>query len=233
MSRVFIVAAATALSFTPILAMAQGAPRVRASRTHQQASISLQAGALRVTQTMTRKAFELQLTDGKDRVRFTGDVNGNVSVQRGDVSRAFSLRTGSSADQAAVIALLTESTAVRSFDSVMRSGWAASAKSAVLFRAAHSMLGALRGSDRPVAALFRNGAPAANASIIPVRRDGPAACWDAYSRDVIRYTFDLEGCIDEADDSINPLHLAWCAYEYNIKTSLALIWLLDCSGVLI
>ena len=45
--------------------------------------------------------------------------------------------------------------------------------------------------------------------------------------------FDLEGCIDEADDSINPLHLAWQAHEHNIKTSLALVWLLDCSGALL
>jgi hypothetical protein len=149
------------------------------------------------------------------------------------VRHAFSLRSGTEADQTAVIALLAQSTAIKSFDSVMRSAWATSAKPAVVFRAAHSLIGALRGQDRAVAALFRTGVATPRASIVPVRRDGPAACWDSYTRDVIRYTFELEGCIDEADDSIFPLHLAWCAYEYNIKTSLALMWLLDCSGALI
>jgi hypothetical protein len=228
-----MAATAAALSFIPVLATAQGEPRVQASRTYQKASMTLQAGTLRVTQTMTRKGFELQVTEGKDRVRFTGDVHGNVSVQRGDVSHAFSLRTGTDADQAAVIALVSSSTAIKSFDAVMRGNWAASAKSAVVFRAAHSLIGALRGQDRVMASLFRTGGTAPNASIVPVRRDGPAACWDSYTRDVIRYTFELEGCIDEADDSIFPLHLAWCAYEYNIKASLAFMWLLDCSGALI
>ena len=69
-------------------------------------------------------------------------------------------------------------------------------------------------------------------SLIPVRRDGPSDCWDPYARDVVQYTYDLEACVAEARDSWLPWALGWCAYEYDIKTSLAFMWLLNCYSLL-
>lgn len=220
-----------ALVAAPADVSAQNEPRVRASKSPKQATISLQAGQLHVVQRLTRDAFDLHLTEGGDTVRFTGDLGGNVTVQRGTTQHGFSMRTAGPADQARLLALLAGSTALGRFDEVMNTAWGRSAKPAAVFRSAHSLLAVLRGNAQPVAALVAAVATP-KVTLVPARRDGPDACWSAYSHDVLRYTYDLESCIEESRSSFFPLHLGWCAYEYNIKTSLAFVWMLDCYSVL-
>lgn len=228
---VFGMALAAALVVVPALAWAQGDPRVKASRGRDHGTISMQAGKLSVTQKLTRTALDLQLAEGGDVLRLTGDLEGNVVIERGAVRHAFSMRTGGADDQRIVLALLADSAPLRSFDALMRTAWGRSSRAATVFRSAHSLLALFRGDERPVQALTAL-APAPVASIVPVRRDGPSACWTTYTLDVVRYTYQLESCVDESRNSYFMFHLAWCAYEYDIKTSLALMWLLDCNGLL-
>lgn len=232
MTRSFVgFVLSAAILATHASALAQEAPRVKGTRDAKGATISLESGRLRVVQTLTRDTLSLQITEGREVVRFTGDLTGKVVVERGGRRHGFSVRSGGAADQAAVLNLLAGSEALRSFDAVMNTTWGRSAKPAAAFRSAHAMLGLFRGDYQPTTMLAAS-ARQPQVSIVPARRDGPDACWSAYTHDVLGYTYDLEACVAEARDSWFPLHLGWCAYEYNIKTSLAFAWMLDCYSLI-
>lgn len=219
-----------ALIATPVATAAQSVPEVKATRQKTGATITLKAGRLQVVQRLGADAFDLRLTDKGDDVRLTGNLAGRVSVQRGARRHAFSMRTAGAADQAAIQALLADSTALRGFDAVMNTPWARTQR-AVAFRSANAMLALFRGDYRPTTALVASVATRKE-GIVPVRRDGPDACWSAYSHDVVRYTYDLEACVAEARDSWIPWALGWCAYEYDLKASLAFVWMLDCYSLI-
>lgn len=231
MARSFVrFVLSTALLAFPALAAAQDEPRVKATRDQQQTTITLQSGSLRVVEKLTATMVDLQLIEGTDSVRFTGDLAGRVSVQRGGARRTLSVRTASAAEQAAVGALLAGSAALRRFDALMATPWGRSARPAGAFRSVHALVALFRGDYRPTAVVAAMASP--RVSLVPARRDGPDACWTAYTHTVVQYTYDLESCVGEASNSWNPFHLAWCAYEYDIKTSLAFAWMLDCYGLL-
>jgi hypothetical protein len=232
MARSFVplVLSAAFLTF-PAVAGAQGEPRVKAAKDEQQTTISLQAGQLQVIEKLTRNTIDLELTEGKDTVRFRGDLAGRVTVQRGTRQHALSVRTATPSDQAAVASLLAGSAALRSFDAVMETSWGRSGRPAAVFRSARALVALFRGNLEPTVAIVSSVA-SPKVSLLPVRRDGPDACWTSYTHTVVQYTYDLESCVAEARDSWFPLHLGWCAYEYDIKTSLAFAWMLDCYGLL-
>jgi hypothetical protein len=214
----------------PGSAAAQADPQVKSTRQKGGATITLSSGTLRVVQKLTTDAFDLRVVDARDEFRITGNLAGHVSVQRGVRRHAFSMRTAGAADRAAILALLDGSPALRAFDQVMTSTWAKT-KQAAVFRSADALIALFRGSYQPTVALVASmAAPAAG--VVPVRRDGPDACWSAYSHDVVGYTYDLEACVAEARDSWLPWALGWCAYEYDLKTSLAFVWMLDCYSLI-
>ena len=230
MTRSFVgVVMGTLLIAWPDWAAAQE-PQVKATRDKEGATITLSAGTLRVVQKLTADAFDLHLADKGDAVRLTGNLAGRVSVQRGGRRHTFSMRSAGAADRTAVLSLLDRSTALRDFDTVMKSAWATTQRAAV-FRSANALLALFRGNYQPTTTLVASMASPAF-GVTQVRRDGPNACWSAYAHDVVQYTYDLEACVAEARDSWVPWSLGWCAYEYDIKTSLAFVWLLDCYSLI-
>jgi len=232
MTRILVGVIVTAVCVASVdTAVAQSVPRVTGSRTNDRATLSLQSGTLQVIQQFTRDGFSLQLTDRGETVRFTGNLAGEVSIRRGGRQHGFSIRRPAPADQAAVEAVLIGSRTLPAFDRVMETPWA-KAPVAAAFRSAHALVGVLRADQRPLATVASMAAASSPPQIVRARADGPDVCWSSYTRDVLQYTYDLEGCVAEARDSWFPLALGWCAYEYNIKTSLAAMWALDCYGLL-
>jgi hypothetical protein len=207
-------------------------PLVSTMREADRAVITLRAGDLTVTQTITRTAVDVRFVQGRDAIRFSGDLDGRVVVERGDQRRAFALRTASPEDQIAINAIAAESAAFAAFDALMQSDWARTAEMAALFTPTREWIRALQGANATVAEMAA-AASMPQASIVPARqRLSPSQCWDTYSRDVVKFTYDLQSCLASLSANWwNPLHTAWCAYEYNLKSSLASIWLLDCYGV--
>ena len=232
MTRVLIgMAAAWCVALSPAWANSSE-PRVSASREADRAVITLRAGDLTVTQTITRSAVDVRLVRPEDAIRFSGDLDGRVVVERGDRRRAFSMRSALPEDQVALNAIVGESAAFEAFDTLMRSEWARTAQMAGLFTPTREWIRALQGVDVSVAQMAA-AASMPQASIVPARqRLSPSQCWDTYSYDVVKFTYDLQACLASVSANWwNPLHTAWCAYEYNLKSSLAGIWLLDCYGV--
>jgi hypothetical protein len=101
-----------------------------------------------------------------------------------------------------------------------------------MFVSTREVLRVLQGGTPNIAAMAMRPTSAPATLILARQRMSPSQCWDTYSRDVTKFTYDLQVCISWVDANWwNPLHLAWCAYEYNLKSSLSAIWLLDCYGV--
>ena len=211
----------------PAFAAAQSAPQLKASRQKEQMTISLLSGQLRVVETLSRSAVDLQIVQGTDVVRFTGDLAGQVTVQRGAARQTLTVRSAAVKEQTAIAAMLAGSAALSGFDTVMETSWGRSSRPAAPFRSARALLALFRGDYAPTARLI---ASMASPAVSLVRR-GPNDCWESYSHDVVQYTYDLEACVAEARDSWVPWALGWCAYEYDLKTSLAFWWLLDCYGL--
>lgn len=205
-------------------------PQVQAVRQAGGAILTLTAGDLRVTQTLGANRLDLHIAGNGDAVRIAGDVEGQVVVVRGDERHAFSMKRATEADQRIVRALLTGSAALEAFQRTMQSRWARASKEAGLFTSAHALVDVLRGNSHVVSHMAAaQAAPAA--SVMPVgQKMTPDMCWNIYAHDVLKFTYDLEACMAEASNSLNPLRTAWCSYEYNIKASLSVIWLLDCYG---
>jgi hypothetical protein len=206
-------------------------PKVETMREADRTTVTLRAGSLTVMQNVTRNAVDLHVSHGSDIVQFSGDLAGRVSVSRGARSRTFAVRSAQPDDQAAVNALLADSPALGAFDKLLQSDWARSAESAVLFKSTREVLRVLQGEPSIVPQMAVRPL-AASASIVRIRQRSPSQCWDTYARDVIHFTYELQGCLNSASHQWwNPLATAWCSYEYNLKSSLAAIWLLDCYGV--
>lgn len=225
------MAAATLVAFSPVTVSAHTHPQITVSREKDQATIVLERGDLTVTQTLAGETVDLRLVQGADHVRLTADLEGRVRMERGERQHQFSMRTATPADQAAITALLAGSAAVPSFDAVMQSEWARTTKAAQLFTSARALLGVLQGDYQPVARMAAAVSTPAPTLMFARQRMSPSQCWDTYSRDVVYFTYELQRCMVEASYSLNPLRSAWCAYEYNLKSSLSAFWLLDCYGI--
>jgi hypothetical protein len=219
------------MTMTPALADT-GKPEIKTSRQRDGATVTLQAGPLTVMQTLTTTGVNLRLVLADDVLDFSADLAGNVSVARGDVRWGFSVRTATADDQAALRRALANSAAIDAFDALLASAWAQSAEPAVIFRSTREVLRVLQGDHRSIESLVAV-RTAPNASIVRVRqRLSPSQCWETYNKDVVYFTYELQSCLSSVSSQWwNPFATAWCAYEYNLKSSLSAIWLLDCYGV--
>lgn len=210
-------------------------PQIKTTREDGRATVTLHAGPLVVTQTLTRTAVDLRLVHHGDILQFSGDLDGRVAVARGGKQRAFSLRSAVREDQDVLNAILTGSSALAAFDALLESPWARSSEAATLFKSTREVIRVLQGEPSIAETIAQRPAATASvsSSIVRVRqRLSPSQCWDTYARDVIHFTYELQSCLNSASYQWwNPLATAWCAYEYNLKSSLASIWLLDCYGV--
>jgi predicted transglutaminase-like cysteine proteinase len=230
-SIVGITVAALVMAFGS-LATAQptSSPRVTTSRGDGHVTLVAKTDEVRVSQTMTSNGFDLTVSDGRDAARITGDVHGRVHVERGGRRVSLTLQTSTPADARAASTLLMGSTALARFGEIIATGWARSTKEALVFVSAHAMVALLQGNAAPLRAMANRIATSAEPQLVRVRQRTAGECWRSYEQDVLGYTYELEQCLAEASYSLNPLRSAWCAYSYNLKTSLAFIWLLDCSG---
>jgi hypothetical protein len=223
------------LVMTVAPALAQSAdPEVKASRLGSGALVKLQAGELFLTQTLSKTAVRLELALGEDQVQFSADLDGRVTVARGVERRTFAVRGATRDDQTAFNALLAGSPAFRAYESLLGSDWAYTSPLRPVFMAPREVIRVLQGDVDGVLELAAATRPVANASIVRARqRLSPAQCWDTYSRDVIYFTYELQSCLSNVSAQWwNPFATAWCAYEYNLKSSLSAVWLLDCYGVM-
>jgi hypothetical protein len=233
MTRVLVgTVAATIVAMMPAVGSAGPAqdPRVSVTRGGGHVTISARTESLSVTQTLTAAGFDLRVVDGLDTVRITGDAAGHVRVERSGQSMALVMTSAEPADMARVQTLLADSTALAAFDRLMTTDWSRGRNTAAVFVPAHAIVALLRGHTGPTAGAVRVARSHQGPAFTTVAQ-GPSGCWQTYERDVVRYTYDLEACIRDASDSWNPLATAWCAYEFNLKASLAFIWLLDCHGI--
>jgi hypothetical protein len=211
---------------------ATGEPKIETMREADRITVTLRTGDLTVTQIVTRTGVDLRLTHQGDTVQFAGDLAGRIAVARGGQSRAFALRYAQAADQSALNALLADSPALGAFDKLLHGEWARRAESAVMFKSTREVIRVLQGEPAVVLQMAAAARTPSPASIVAVRqRLSPSQCWDTYARDVIHFTYELQSCLNSASYSWNPLATAWCSYEYNLKSSLSAVWLLDCYGV--
>jgi hypothetical protein len=226
------VVVAVMVVWGPVTAAAQSAevPRVAVTRRADRVTITARTSALRVSETVTRAGFELTLSDGRDAAAIAGDAAGRVSVRRGGRTLQLSLRQGSAAEVEAVRRLLGGSSAVAAFGRLLQSPWGRTSKEALAFASAHAIATLLQGERAPLTAIVQRLRVSQEPQIVRVRQMTASMCWRSYERDVLMYTYELENCIAQASNSLNPLSSAWCSYEYNLKATLAFVWLLDCSG---
>ena len=225
------VAVAWMLAASPAAA-ATGEPKIETMREANRTTVTLRDGDLTVTEIVTRSGVDLRLTHQDDTVRFAGDLAGRIVFERGGRSRAFGLRQAQAADHAALNALLADSAALGAFDKLLQSDWARSAESAVLFKATREVIRVLQGEPSVVWQMATTPAAPAASLVRARQRLSPSQCWDTYARDVIHFTYELQSCLNSASYAWwNPFATGFCSYEYNLKSSLAAVWLLDCYGV--
>jgi hypothetical protein len=224
------MAAAAAVSATVATAQPVTSPVVTTSRSNGSVTMVARTDAVRVSQTMTLTGFDLVVSDGRESVRITGDVHGRVRATRAGRSVAITLQQATAADARSASQLLAGSTALARFGDLVRTGWARSTKDALVFVSAHAMVALLQGDAVPLRAMAQHLTSNDEPALVRVRQRTAGECWRAYEHDVVGYTYELEQCLEEARFSLNPLRSAWCAYSYNLKATLAFVWLLDCSG---
>jgi hypothetical protein len=233
MARSFVgITAATMVMACSTWAAAQPMtnPRVTSSRSDGRVTMVAMTDAVRVSQTITATGFDLIVNDGRDTARIIGDVHGRVRVERGGRAVSMTLQTSTVEDAAAARDVLTGSSALARFGEVVGTGWARSTKQALVFVSAHAMVALLQGNAVPLRAMAERIGTSREPQFVRVRQMTASQCWRSYEQDVIGYTYELEKCLEEASYSLNPLRSAWCAYSYNLKATLAFVWLLDCSG---
>jgi hypothetical protein len=233
MARTLVGVAVMAMALTglPLSAAAQSAgttPRVTMTRGKETVTISARTERVRVSQTLTPSSFSLTMSDGRDAVDISGNTDGQVAVRRAGRSLALSMRDSTAREVEAVQALLRGSSAIARLGELATSSWGRSQKDAIVFVTGHAMAALLQGTSAPLKAIVHR-LQASEPVLVRVQRT-PGECWRAYERDVLSYTYDLEACIQESSYSLNPLRSAWCAYSYDLKATLAFVWLLDCNG---
>jgi hypothetical protein len=208
-------------------------PEIKVGRDGERRTVTLRAGALHVTQTLGPSRVDVWLALHDDQVRFAADLAGRVAVERRGEARGFSVRTATLADQAALNQLLVGSAALDAFDTLLESSWAQGSEAATVLKTTREVLRVLQNNEHAIATMAMAVTPTSGTPLLrPARqRLSPAQCWDTYSRDVIYFTYALQTCLSQVGAQWwNPLATAWCAYEYNLKSSLAGVWLLDCYG---
>jgi hypothetical protein len=229
---VMMVVAGAAVSGTAASASAQPitSPKVAVTRGADKVTMTARTDVVRVSQTLTPQGFDLVVSSGGDSAQIVGTTEGQLTVRRAGRTLTLSLQQASRIEAEAVRALLRGSTALARLGQLTRTAWARSHKDAFVFVSAQAMVAAIQGDVAPLKAVVSRIQTSREPQIVRVRQRTASECWRAYERDALAYTYELEQCMEEASYSLNPLRSAWCAYSYNLKASLAFIWLLDCSG---
>jgi hypothetical protein len=231
MTRVLIgLVAMWGLAIAPAFAASRN-PEITVVRDGETRTVTLRAAGLLTTQTLTPTRVNVRIATPEDEVQFVADLSGRVSVQRAGQRHAFGVRSATHEDHRTFTRILANSQALTAFDALMESAWG-STEVATVFRSARVVMRTLQ-TDYTAMEFVTASRAISNPSIVPVRqRLGPSQCWNTYSRDVVLFTHELEYCLGSVSSQWwNPLATAWCAYEYNVKSSLAGIWLLDCFGL--
>jgi hypothetical protein len=214
----------------PSALAAAGQPLIKASREAGRVTVALQSGDLRVTESVTRQGLKLRLETDGDALVFSGDLDGRVVIERAGQQRSFMVSRATAIDQAAAVEMLAHSPALAAFDALLASPWA-STPPAMLFKSTRAVIRGFQGESMLPIHTLASAPP--QSSFRPVRqRLTPSQCYDTYAKDVVHFTYELQACIGMLPAQWwNPLATWFCAYEYNLKSSLAAIWLLDCYGV--
>lgn len=220
-----------AMAWLPVGAAAQttATPRVTITRGTDTVTVAARTERVSVRQTLTSTSFALTASDGRDAVNISGNTEGQIVVRRGGHALAISMRDATAPQVEAVRALLRESPALARLGELATSAWGRSHKGALVFVSAHAMASLLQGQVGPLKTMAQRFEREGQPAIRPVQMTA-SMCWKAYQKDVLDYTYELEACIQESSASLNPLRSAWCAYSYNLKATLAFVWLMDCSG---
>ena len=231
MTRVLIgMAAVWLMAVSPALANTTE-PRITVARDGNQRTVTMQSGELHITQTLTPSGVEMRLAVAGDDLAFSGGLDGRVTLERGGERRIFLLRSATPEDRSTFNGLLAESPALAALDAVLGSDWGQTSPLATIFRTTREVIRVLQGDYASIISMMARRSTS-NASLVPARqRLSPAQCWETYNRDVVYFTYELQSCLSQVSGQWwNPLATAWCAYEYNLKSSLAGVWLLDCYG---
>jgi hypothetical protein len=213
-------------------ATAQPAPQYAVSRQGDKARLTMRSGEFRFEQVLSPTAFAFTIESGRDRVQIVGDHRGELRVLRGDVTRALNMAIASDEQLRELRAWLDDSIALRELGRVASEERQAKSRYAAFVENAHALVRTLQGDLRATGDLIVQRMARRSAGFQTVAQSRRAdECWDGYSRSVLRYTYELEACVNEARSRFNPIITAWCGYEYNIKATLAGYWLLDCNGI--
>jgi hypothetical protein len=209
------------------------APAISVARASGKATLVVKAGDLRFEETLTPSTFDLSVVLGNDMVRLSGNQTGDIEVTRARRTYKTSMTTASPAQLGVVRGILGDSPALRALQAVVDEARVAGGRYAGLLHSANALLRIVQGDPRAtgdLVVLAMAQQPGGFRTI--AQRQRADDCWDGYARAVLRYTYEYEACVREARDRWWEVYrLAWCAYEYDLKATLAGFWLLDCSGL--
>jgi hypothetical protein len=118
-------------------------------------TITARTDALRVSETLTPRTFDLIVTDGRDSVQIAGDVEGRVAVRRSGRTLAISLARATAAKSDGVRRLLQGSPALARLGELVNSAWGRSHKDAMVLVSAHATAALLQGEFAPLTLVAR------------------------------------------------------------------------------
>lgn len=214
-------------------AAAQRAVEYSVSRDADKATLTVTSGDFRFEETLSPTTFAFTLARGGDIVRVAGDQRGLVKVRRGERVETVNMALASLEDLRRVRGVFGDSSTIRELQEVSDASRMSKSAYAPLLQRANAMIHAISGDTRATGAMVVQAMARPVMAFRPVAQRGRAdECWDGYTRAVLRYTYEYEGCVREARDLWWEVwRLAWCAYEYDLKATLAGFWLLDCNGI--
>lgn len=214
---------------------AQGLPEYSVSRlSDTSAALTVRNGDFRFEEVLSPTTFAFTIEVARDRVQVAGDDKGELIVVRGNRRHVLNMTVASDIHLREVRALLTGSPALAELERVARAERNTASKYAVFLQNAHALVRTVQGDMRATGALIVAAMARRSTGYVTVaqRRTRADECWDGYVQSVLRYTYELEACVNEWRSRFNPAITAWCGYEYNIKATLAGWLLLDCHGIL-
>jgi hypothetical protein len=231
-SLIGVVGAIVFLSLNDMAVAGQAVPSFSVSREAGKARLTVTAGDLRFEETLTPVTFDIKIVGDGDIVRLAGDKSGDVEISRGQRTYKVRMAAVTEAELRTVRAMLAGSEALRQLEVVTADARAQGSKYASLLQSANALLRIVQGDARATGELVVQAMAQQPIGVRAIaQRSRADDCWDGYTRAVLRYTYEYEGCVREAQDRWWEVYrLAWCAYEYDLKATLAGFWLLDCSG---
>ncbi|MEW6319881.1 MAG: hypothetical protein AB1635_02205 [Acidobacteriota bacterium] len=191
-----------------------------------------EGGGLTVEKTHDGQTLRVRLSYRGEVVELAAGDD-EVRVSRGRRSARGSWRRDPSGLVQRVQAIALGSAALRQFDLMATHLAASDRPEALSVLTTHALVRTVVGdvtAARGLASRVRARArPAVRAAALLADGEaGPAACWDEYQRDVVRYTYEYEMCVEE--NRWNPVRWGACGFVYILKAELAMTWLISCSG---